>query len=175
MKHQASLFQPFHSCILSAKSILLHLYLLLYSIESYRSTDIPKLPSFSKVNVLPECLKAFLLIIITSFVTFKTVLNSDIHLYTFLCTISKLIFLKWVIENFMYGLCYMPLNEFVLLIAAALTWHNSFVMTHFAVIVAKYNVFPRWYGILSNYTPETDLSMFKQLWNFEKENIYIGN
>lgn len=48
-------------------------------------------------------------------------------------------------------------------IAAALTWHNPFVMTHFAAIIAKYNVFLKWCGVLSNYTPETNLSIFKQL------------
>lgn len=66
-------------------------------------------------------------------------------------------------------------NKFVLSIAAALTWHNPLVMTHFVAIIAKYNIFLKRYGVLSNYTPETNQSIFKQLWNFEMGKIYIRN
>lgn len=66
-------------------------------------------------------------------------------------------------------------NKFVLSIAAALTWHNPLVMTHFVAIIAKYNIFLKWYGVLSNYTPETNQSIFRQLWNFEMGKIYIRN
>lgn len=54
-------------------------------------------------------------------------------------------------------------NKFVLSIAAALTWHDPFIMTHSAAIIAKCNVFLGWCGVLSNYTPETNLSIARQL------------
>ena len=87
--------------------------------------------------------------------------------HTFSRAVCKLVFLRRAARSPTCGFCDGRWDTFVWSAAAALLWHNPFVMTHFAALIALIHCFSEVARDLEQLHTRDESINIQQQWNFE--------